>query len=444
MSKRIVRSKTVRRAILISALLTCSACSGGIIPRSGPKAVKPVVAAVPQPPISAPIASPSTTPTIKIPPSTPITPNPVVTLTSVDARGLGVTAGPSFATLGISEAAAKRSLTAFRLSCPGMLKRRDLSGLTDASHWAVTCAAATAAKDSEASKFFQTQFEVVQVGDGKAFATGYFEPEIEAARAPSAKYAVPIYAKPPELVEIDLTLFSESLKGKKIRGVVKGKTFVPFSDRTAIETGVLKGRGLEIAWAADPIEFFFLQVQGSGRLRMADGSVMRIAYEGQNGHDYTGIGKLMRERGLLKPGQATMQGLIDYLRANPEEGRAIMRENRSWVFFRELTGPGPIGAMNVPVTGNTSVAADPLFVPLGAPVILSMDRAEPNGLWVAQDTGGAIKGSNRFDTFWGEGPRARELAGGMAAKGTAFLLLPTGSLARLTAGTANGGTAPQR
>jgi membrane-bound lytic murein transglycosylase A len=129
-----------------------------------------------------------------------------------------------------------------------------------------------------------------------------------------------------------------------------------------------------------------------------------------------------------------MQGLMAWLRANPEQGRAVMRENKSFVFFRELTGPGPLGAMGLPVTGNASVAADVRFVPLGAPVFLSMDRTDASGLWVAQDTGGAIKGTNRFDTFWGAGDEARAIAGGMSARGTAWLLLPIGTVARIASG----------
>jgi len=161
--------------------------------------------------------------------------------------------------------------------------------------------------------------------------------------------------------------------------------------------------------------------------------VVRIGYAGQNGRDYTGIGKLMKDRGLLGPGQTSMQGIVAWLRANPEQGRVIMRENKSFVFFKELDGAGPLGAMGYPVAGWTSVAADPKFVPLGAPLFLSADRTDATGLWVAQDTGGAIKGANRIDTFWGAGDDARAIAGGMAARGTAWLLLPKGTLARLTA-----------
>jgi membrane-bound lytic murein transglycosylase A len=204
----------------------------------------------------------------------------------------------------------------------------------------------------------------------------------------------------------------------------------------------LAGRGLEIAWVADAIDLFFLQVQGSGRLKLPEGGTMRIGYESQNGHDYTGIGRLMRERGLVGPGQANIQGLTAWLRANPEAGRDVMRENKSYVFFREVIGPGPLGAMNVPVTDRGSVATDPMFVPLGAPVILSMDRAEPNGIWIAQDTGGAIKGSNRFDTYWGGGAEAYRIAGGMASRGTAFVLLPKGVAGRLAGDPRNGKITP--
>ncbi|TXJ10927.1 MAG: hypothetical protein E6Q28_13380, partial [Afipia sp.] len=202
--------------------------------------------------------------------------------------------------------------------------------------------------------------------------------------------------------------------------------------------------GLEIAWAADPVEFFFLQVQGSGRLRLPDGGVMRIGYDGQNGRDYTGIGALMRQRGLIGPDQASMQGIVQWLHDHPDQGRDIMRENKSWVFFRELTGPGPIGAMGVAVTPRATVAADPRYIPLGSPVWLSLDRREGTGVWIAQDTGGAIKGANRFDTFWGAGDEARAIAGGMSGRGAAFLLLPVGTLARLQSESAYGGPSARR
>jgi membrane-bound lytic murein transglycosylase A len=331
------------------------------------------------------------------------------------------------------------ALKAFRISCSSLMRRTDQTGLTSGQDWAQACSAASSWSDDMASEFFVRYFEAVQVGDGKAFATGYYEPEIAGSRVRTATYQTPVYRRPDDLIDVDLGQFSDSLKGKKIRGRVQGQQFIPYAARGEIEEGAISGRGLELAWAADPVELFFLEVQGSGRLRLPDGSVMRIGYDGQNGRDYTGIGKLMKDRGLIQAG--SMQDIMAWLRANPAEGRAIMNENKSYVFFRELTGPGPIGAMGVPVTQEATVAADRRYVPLGAPVLLSLDRAEPNGVWIAQDTGGAINGPNRFDTFWGAGERARGIAGGMSARGSALLLLPIGTYARLSA--ANGWATPQ-
>ena len=161
---------------------------------------------------------------------------------------------------------------------------------------------------------------------------------------------------------------------------------------------------------------------------------MRIGYADQNGRDYVAIGRLLRDRGILPPGGASMQSIKDWIRANPDQGRELMRENLSYIFFKELTGPGPLGALNVPVTPRGTVAADPNYVPLGAPVYLDRPTGrEVDGLWVAQDVGGAIKGPNRFDTFWGAGPDAAAIAGGMSANGEALILLPKGAAARALA-----------
>nr|WP_317892095.1 murein transglycosylase A [uncultured Sphingomonas sp.] len=401
-------------------------CSNTIVPRGMETAPAPARSSATRPPSTAlPVRQPVA--------ATPMAPAAVAPVAgAVTAAASGVLAGP--ASLPITAESAERALAAFRISCPSLVRRTDASGLTQPGDWVAACNAAATVPAGGAMQFFATQFEPAQVGEGRAFATGYFEPEIAGSRRRERGYDVPVYAKPSDLVEVDLGLFSDAYKGKRIRGRVEGSSFVPYYDRTQIEKGALEGRGLEIGWAADPIEFFFLQVQGSGRLRLPDGSVMRIGYAGQNGRDYTGIGKLMKDRGLLGPGQSSMQGIVAWLRAHPAEGRAIMRENKSFVFFRELTGAGPLGALGVPVTGQASVAADPKFVPLGAPVFLSMDRTDATGLWVAQDTGGAIKGANRFDTFWGAGDEARAIAGGMSARGTAFVLLPRGAVARLNAG----------
>ncbi|WP_277970632.1 murein transglycosylase A [Sphingomonas echinoides] len=376
-------------------------------------------------------------------PATPIKAVPTVAVPgSVNAVASGFVAGPPVADLPLREEDAVRAVAAFRTSCASLQRRTDSSGLTRGSDWQAACAAAPTVAPGGARAFFAQYFEAVQVGDGKAFATGYYEPEIAASRQPVPGYAVPIYGRPNDLIDVDLGLFSDSLKGRKIRGRVSGSNFVPYDDRTAIEQGTLGGRAPIIAYAADPVALFFLQVQGSGRLRMPDGSIVRIGYTSQNGRDYTGIGALMKRRGLLGPGQTSMQGIVAWLHAHPDEATAIMRENKSYVFFREQAS-APQGALGVAVTGGVSAAADPKFVPLGAPVLLSMDRADASRLWIAQDTGGAIKGPNRIDTFWGAGPDAEATAGGMSARGTAFLLVPTGTIARLTQERANGAPIPQ-
>jgi membrane-bound lytic murein transglycosylase A len=360
-------------------------------------------------------------------------PTPAPEFTSaVDA---GVRPGPRLERLGVSPLGAAQALDAFRISCPDVTRRDDLSGLTRPADWAAACAAAASWPAADALTFFRTHFETAVVGEGRAFATGYYEPEISGCRTRQRGCEVPVYAKPPELLD------TNPLTGERGRGRMdETGNYVLYHDRTEIEEGALAGRGLEIAWVADPVDLFFLQIQGSGRIRMSDGSVMRIGYAGQNGREYVALGRLMRERGILTS-PITMQAITDWLRAHRQEGLALMRENKSYIFFTELTGPGPLGALGRPVTPHVSVAADPRFVPLGAPVVLRrMDNSRADGLWVAQDTGGAIRGANRFDTFWGAGAQAAAIAGGMSANGDAYLLLPRGALARIPAD----GPPPQR
>jgi len=349
------------------------------------------------------------------PPAAPAAPE-----TAVEA---GVRPGPRLP--GLAAADAARALGAFRISCPSLVRREDASGLTRREDWQALCDAAATA---DPARFFRERFELAEVGGGAAFATGYYEPEISGCRTRRPGCEVPVYAKPPDLLDAD------PATGERGRGRVdESGAYVLYHDRAAIEDGALAGRGLEIGWAADPVDLFFLQIQGSGRLRLPDGGVMRIGYAGQNGRDYVAIGLLLRERGILVS-PVTMQAIQAWLRANPDAGRALMRENLSYVFFQELTGPGPLGALGRPVTPRVSVAADPRFVPLGAPVLLAaMDNRQANGLWVAQDTGGAIRGANRFDTFWGAGAEAATIAGGMSARGRAYLLLPRGTMERLRA-----------
>lgn len=430
-------TKIMKIGGLFGAMALVSACSLSIIPEGTARGAPPEdgewVAG--PPPVSQPTRPTvwqtpvrQTAGTIEAIASDQVTP---ISDDDTRATGAGIALGPDIASLNLQPVKASAALQSFRTSCSSLVRRTDNSGLTQGEDWRQSCEAATNWPEDDARQFFERYFEAVQVGDGKAFATGYFEPQIRGSRVRTNGSQVPIYRRPTNLLDVDLGLFSEDLKDKRIRGKIDGTRLVPFEERAQIDDGALEGKGLELAWASDHIEFFFLQIQGSGRVAMPDGSVMRIGYDGQNGRDYTGIGRVMRERGLLADGKANMQGIVEWLRANPEEGRKIMRENKSYIFFRELTGPGPLGAMGHPVVGRTSVATDPKFVPLGAPVFLDMEHNIADGLWVAQDTGGAIKGSNRFDTFWGAGEEAAQIAGGMSSRGQALIFLPKGSVAKL-------------
>ena len=418
----------VRAALIAAALLFTAGCTT-IIPGD---AVRNTSAQ----PTAATNASPQPEQAARPTPAVAGTPLPAapVPADASNAASAGVLAFPDPWLDEISADDARRAIVAFRLSCPSLVRRTDASGLTQNDDWQAPCDAARSWPDDEALRFFAEQFRAVQVGDGRGLATGYFEPEIAGSRTRTARASVPVYGVPTDLVEADLGQFATNLAGRRVRGRVENGRLVPYFDRAAIDGGALDGRGLEIAWAEDAVEFFFLQIQGSGRLRLPDGSVMRIGFASQNGRDYVGIGRLLRDRGELAAGEASMQGIMGYLRRQSDGGAAVMHENPSWVFFRELTGAGPLGSLGVQVVGRTSVAADPAYIPLGAPVLLAMDRAEANGLWVAQDTGGAIRGANRVDTFWGAGADARSIAGGMSARGAVLILLPRVSVERLTGG----------
>jgi len=400
------------RTGLVPGLLLALAACGRIVPQS---TLPPPAASAPA--ISAPAAAP----------------------VAANALLAGLAAGPALGALALDDRDAAGALASFIESCPKLLVREDASGLTRPADWRRPCAAAGNWPQARAREFFTREFSAVQVGDGNAFATGYFEPEISGSRIRRPGFDVPVYAMPPDLRRdwpADVPPAERTGRAPLGRYDETGR-FVLYHDRAEIEDDALDGKAPVIAWAADPVEFFFLQIQGSGRLITPEGEVIRIGYAGQNGREYVGIGAVMRERGLLGegPGQypGSMQGIMAYIRDNPADGRDLMRLNKSWIFFRELTGDGPLGALGVPVRRESSVAADPAFVPLGAPVWLEMDRAEANGLWIAQDTGGAIKGANRFDTFWGAGEDARRIAGGMSGRGRALVLLPREAAARLGA-----------
>jgi len=392
----------VRRASALASFLLIAACAS-------------------QPP-PAPLPVPA--PVFVAPPPAPVVPPPrpqhPIVAPGPDARATGVTLeAPKI----LRQEEAVRALAAFRASCPVLVRRQDQSRLVRPDDWRALCSEAATLSDSFAQGFFYHRFDWARVGDGRAFATGYYEPEIEGSRTPVPGYT-PVHGLPSDLVRCT------KRDGSSGRGRIDSSgNCTLYHSRAEIEDGALSRRGLEIAYAKDPLELFFLEIQGSGRIRLPDGNVMRIGYAGQNGRDYVAIGKLLRDRGALPPGGATMQTIKEWIRANPEAGRALMRENTSYVFFRELTGPGPLGALGIAVTPRGTVAADPKYIPLGAPVYMDLDRDVADGLWIAQDTGGAIKGPNRFDTFWGAGAEAVALAGDMSAAGAAWLLLPKGALA---------------
>jgi membrane-bound lytic murein transglycosylase A len=391
------------RAGLAASLALLAACATRPIPSPDAPAAAPAPA--PLPPQPAPLPQPA-----------PVGRNAVETGIKLETPRV----------LAADEAA--RALAAFRASCPAVSTRTDASGLTQPTDWRPLCAQAATLDQSFAPGFFYYGFDWVKVGDGRAFATGYYEPEIEGSRTAQPGY-VPIYRLPPDLVRCT------KADGSTGRGRVDpAGNCVLYFTRAEIEDGALAGKGLELAWAKDPVDLFFLEIQGSGRIHLDDGTVMRVGYAGQNGREYAAIGRLLRERGILPPGGANMAAIKDWIRANPDQGRALMRENLSYIFFKEFTGPGPLGALNVPVTPHATVAADPNYTPLGAPIyIANADRREIDGLWIAQDTGGAIKGPNRFDTFWGAGPEAVAIAGGMSATGEALILVPKGTAARALA-----------
>ena len=274
--------------------------------------------------------------------------------------------------------------------------------------WAPICrlAADAGATDASAKAFFELVFKPVQIGTTPALFTGYYEPELHGSPARTPRFAYPIYARPPELQD--------------------GQVFY---DRAAIERGVLRGRGLELAWLEDPVEVFFLHIQGSGRIKMTDGRVMRVGYAGRNGHAYVSVGKEMVARGTMSADQVSAQGIRAFVRNNPSVGAALLNINPSFIFFRKIAGlpadKGPIGAMGKSITTLRSVAIDPDFTPLGAPVWIEKDGANPfRRLMVAQDTGGAIKGPQRADIFYGTGAQAGNDAGTIKDGGRLIVLLP--------------------
>jgi membrane-bound lytic murein transglycosylase A len=267
-------------------------------------------------------------------------------------------------------------------------------------------------------------------GSTQGLVTGYYEPLLRGSRQRIAPYVHPLYAPPEDLLIVDLAPVAPDTKHLRLRGRLEGRRVVPYYSRAEIESGAAPVVGKEIVWVDDAIEVFFLQIQGSGRVRLENGEELRVGYADQNGHPYQSIGRYLIDRGELQLGETSMQGIQAWARANPARIVELLNQNPSYVFFRELppSDGGPIGAFGVPLTAQRSIAVDPRFIPLGAPVFLA--TTEPNSevplqrLMVAQDTGGAIRGPVRADFFWGTGPEAGSRAGRMRQQGSMWVLLP--------------------
>lgn len=309
-----------------------------------------------------------------------------------------------------------------------------------AKDWTLACSAVMkAGANGDLAALFEshfTPFLASNNGEEAGLITGYFEAELKGATEQGGAFQHPIYKRPDDHVIADLGIFDPSLKGKQVIGRVEGGRFIPYPERSALEGSHLPGNGLELFWAADRIDVFLLQVQGSGRVILPDGSVRRIGFDGHNGRPYKSIGRALIDSGDLKPHQASWDGIRGWIDRNPDQANALLAKNPRFIFFREIKGEGPIGAEGLPLTPRRSLAVDRRFVPLGVPLWLDTNwPLEPDRplrqLMVAQDTGGAIKGPVRGDFFWGYGAKALKHAGRMKSKGRYYLFLPNNIAERI-------------
>jgi membrane-bound lytic murein transglycosylase A len=287
-------------------------------------------------------------------------------------------------------------------------------------------------------QFFESRFVPHQVlnpdGSGEGLITGYYEPLLKGSRKQSKRYRYPIYTTPDELLVIDLGAVYPELKNMRLRGRLQGRKVVPYYTRAEIVNDSVSLQGKELLWVDDEIDLFFLQIQGSGRVQLENGEIVRVGYSEQNGHPYKSVGKVLVERGELTLEKASMQGIREWGQKNPRKLPELLQQNSSFVFFRELPADiaGPLGSLGVPLTAGRSLAVDPRAVPQGAPVFLATTwpntGRQLSRLMVAQDTGGAIKGNVRADFFWGFGAEAANQAGKMRQTGKMWVLLPAGYL----------------
>ena len=339
------------------------------------------------------------------------------------------------------------ALAAFQKSCVKLLARAANKAVADnpaapgglAGDWHAPCRAAQdldVQDHARARQYFEEWFapyavrDVAAGGDGGiGLFTGYYVPELNGTWVRGGAYQTPLLARPDDLVSASLGQFDDELGGNTVWGRVQNGRLQPYPDRRAIETGALGEGARPILWVDSSVDAFFLHIQGSGQVRLADGTVRHVGFAGKNGRPYKSIGRILIDRGEISADRLTMDSIRAWIDARPEEGADLMRQNPSYVFFRLLDGEGPLGAQSVALTAERSLAVDRRFMPLGAPVWMEvndpLDATKPfNRLMVAQDTGGAIKGVVRGDIFFGAGDLAAKRAGNMKRPGQYFILLP--------------------
>jgi membrane-bound lytic murein transglycosylase A len=306
--------------------------------------------------------------------------------------------------------------------------------------WQTICARAnqlTQPDNNSLHTFFEEGFTPYQVfnpdGSSQGLITGYYEPKLYGSRVKTARFRYPLYAAPDDLLTIDLSEVYPQLKDLRLRGRLQGNRVVPYYNRGEIDNDKAPLQGRELFWVDNAVDLFFLQIQGSGRIELPDGSLMKVGYAEQNGHPYNSIGKKLVDMGAFKLEESSMQNIKLWAEKHPDKLLSLLEQNPSYVFFRELPNslPAPLGALGVPLTNEYSLAVDTRTIPLGAPVFLSTtypNTVEPlNRLMLAQDTGGAIKGAVRADFFWGFGEHAGTQAGRMKQSGQMWVLFPKGA-----------------
>lgn len=305
--------------------------------------------------------------------------------------------------------------------------------------WASICQAAqdlgATPDDVAVRQFFEQHFRPHEMigpgGNRKGLITGYYEPVLNGSLTPDARFRYPLYRRPDNLVSVDLGALYPELRGKLIRGRLEGDRVVPYFSRGQIVDPAAPLQGQELLWVDDPVALFMLQIQGSGLVRLSDGSLIAVGYADQNGYPYIAIGQRLVRMGALKPDAVTLQTIRQWLAAHPDQAEVVLNSNPSYVFFRlrDASLDGPIGSLQVPLTPQRSIAVDSANIPLGTPVwidtTLPGDEHPYQRLVMAQDTGGAIKGQVRADLFFGRGTMAEQLAGAMKQPGRLFVLLPS-------------------